>query len=262
MNAAAKANDWSPNLYALFEDERTLPVYDLLSRVPAYVRPRVVDLGCGPGNSTEALANRFPDAELLGLDNSPAMIDAARKRLPNVSFALADLNDWNAPGPFDLIFSNATLHWLPDHLRLMVGWLDRLAKGGCLAAQMPDNLDQPSHVLMREVAERPLYRERLAKASQARAKIGSFAEYYDALIAKASRVDVWRTTYVHALKGAGAIVDWVKATGLRPFLEPLTEEERESYARDYRAAIAEAYPTRADGRSLLPFPRIFIVARL
>jgi trans-aconitate 2-methyltransferase len=253
--------DWSPAQYLAFEDERTRPVRDLVNAIPGGEVRAAVDLGCGPGNSTEVLAARFPDADLVGLDNSPEMIAAARARLPRVRFELADIAAWDAPGPFDVILANAVLQWVPDHAALFPRLIGKLAAGGSLAVQMPDNLDEPSHRLMREVAASGPWAPRLAGAAGARTRLKGAAWYYALLRPHCARVDVWRTTYYHPLAdGADGIVAWVKGTGLRPFLAPLGESERAAYLAAYRAEIARAYPTQPAGTTLLPFPRLFIVA--
>ena len=252
--------DWSARLYLQFEAERTRPAADLLARVSSATAKRVADLGCGPGNSTELLVRRFAGADIVGLDTSDDMLAQARARLPGVRFEKADIGQWRSVEPLDLIFANAALQWIPRHRDLMVRLVAQLAPGGCLAVQVPDNLDQPSHALMRAVAGQPPFREKLADAMSAREPIGAFADYYAALAPYCAGLDVWRTTYVHALPGPGAIVDWVKSTGLRPFLAPLAPQERQAFLAQYGAAIAAAYPPLADGRALLPFPRLFVVA--
>ncbi|WP_158816821.1 trans-aconitate 2-methyltransferase [Methylocapsa sp. S129] len=252
--------DWSARQYLQFEAERTRPAFDLLARVANHAAERIVDLGCGPGNSTELLAKRFPRADILGLDTSDDMLTKARARLPRVTFEKADVAHWRGAEPLDLIYANAVLQWIPGHIDLMVRLTSQLAPGGSLAVQMPDNFDEPSHVLMRKVAARAPFRDKLGGASAARETIGAFADYYAALAPHCADVDVWRTTYVHPLRGPDAIVEWVKGTGLRPFLDPLSPDERQAFLVQYRDEIAMAYPTLADGRALLPFPRLFIVA--
>ena len=251
--------DWSAAHYLKLEEERTRPARDLLARVPPRERREVVDLGCGPGNSTELLAQRYPGANLRGVDNSQDMLREARARLPSAQFDYGDVAQWRTTEPVDLIFANAVLQWIPGHIDLMARLIGGLAPGGCLAVQVPDNLDEPSHRLMREVAARPPFRAKLGDAERARETIGAFADYYEAL-APAADLDLWRTTYVHALAGPDAIVEWVTSTGLRPYLNPLDRDEEAAYLAAYREAIAAAYPALADGRVLLPFPRLFIIA--
>lgn len=252
---------WSAKQYTIFEDERTRPVRDLVSAIPLMQVRTVVDLGCGPGNSTEVLAARFPEAAVHGLDSSSDMIVAARRRLPQAQFAIADVQEWKDPGPFDVILANALLQWVPDHAGVLPALVAKLKVGGALAIQMPDNLDVPAHRLMRETAAAGPWAPALAEASASRTRIGSASEYYQLLRPLCAKVDVWRTTYHHALSGgAAAIVEWFKGSGLRPFLEPLDAGSRAAYLERYTAAVAHAYPPLPDGSVLLPFPRLFIVA--
>jgi trans-aconitate 2-methyltransferase len=252
--------DWRPAHYLQFADERTRPARDLLAQVPLAAARTVFDLGCGPGNSTALLAERFPGARIVGVDNSPAMLEAARKALPQAEFAAADLNQWLAPADADLLFSNATFQWLPDHLAILARLLRGLRPGAVLAVQMPDNLAEPSHVLMRETAENGPWADKLREASAARAVLPAPQAYYEALKPHCARLDLWHTIYNHPLEGAPAIVEWLKATGLRPFLAPLDDAGQREFLDAYRRKIAEAYPPAFDGRSLLRFPRLFMVA--
>ena len=249
--------DWSPSLYSRFEDERTRPARDLLAQVPE-IAGRIVDMGCGPGNSTDLLVERWPDREVVGLDSSPAMLEEARKRLPSIRFETADATSWVPATGTGLVFANAIYQWVPEHLAVLPRVLAAMAPGSVLAVQMPDNLAEPSHQLMREVAAGGPWAERLAHA--ARAPLPPPRTYYDALKPFAQRVEIWHTAYNHVLADATAVVDWVRSTGLRPFIDPLTDEERKVFLADYTARIAQAYPAAGDGKVLLRFPRLFIVA--
>jgi trans-aconitate 2-methyltransferase len=256
-----KIMSWSAKQYVAFEDERTRPVRDLLAAVPAVQARFVVDIGCGPGNSTELLAARYPEAKVIGLDSSADMIAAARARLGAVRFEQAEIQSWSEPGPFDVILANAVLQWVPDHAALFPALLGKVAPGGSLAVQMPDNLGEPAHRLMREIAADGPWSAKLATASQARTTRLGADWYYRALRSICMKVDVWQTTYYHPLAGgAAAVVEWFKGTGLRPFLAPLDEAERAAYLQRYQDAVAQAYPALDDGTVLLPFPRLFIVA--
>jgi trans-aconitate 2-methyltransferase len=254
--------DWNPALYLAFADERTRPARDLLARVPLAEARQVYDLGCGPGNSTAILAARFPAARITGVDNSPAMLAKARTVLPDATFVEADLSRWQVPVEADLLYSNATFQWLPDHLGVMRRLAGGLGPGSVLAVQMPDNLDEPSHRLMRDVAADGPWAAKLADAAAARALLPEPRAYYDLLKPLCSSVDIWHTAYNHPLAGVEGIVSWLTATGLRPFLDPLDENERKAFLADYKARLAEAYAPATDGRVLLRFPRLFIVAQL
>lgn len=252
---------WSAAQYTKFEDERTRPVRDLLAQVPNVDVGSAVDIGCGPGNSTELLATRFPNAKILGLDSSANMIEAARKRLPHLEFEITDIASWRPEEKFDVILGNAVLQWVPDHATLLPALVDKLTPGGTLAIQIPDNLDEPAHRLMRETAASGSWANKVQNAGRAMDSRHSCEWYFRTLKATGARVDVWRTVYHHALAGGpGAIVEWFKGTALRPYLDPLGEEERSAFLVRYENSLAEIYPTLPDGSVLFPFPRLFFVA--
>jgi trans-aconitate 2-methyltransferase len=251
---------WSAAQYLKFEEERTRPVRDLVQRIPLANVARAADIGCGPGNSTEVLRERYPHALILGIDSSPDMIEAARKRLPGVAFEVADIRHWRPEAPLDAILANASLQWVADHETLAPALFGALKPDGALAVQMPDNLEEPSHRLMREIAADGPWAAKLKDAAKARAERNGAEWYFRLLRAHAPHVDIWRTTYFHPLAGARAIVEWVKGTGLRPFLDPLEESERQAFLARYEDAIAKAYPAEPDGTVLLHFPRLFFVA--
>jgi trans-aconitate 2-methyltransferase len=254
-------SDWNPELYRKYEDERTRPARELLARVALHDPKRVYDLGCGPGNSTELLVERFPNAQVIGTDNSEAMLASARKRLPGCSFELGDIAQWQPAVAPDLIYANAALQWVGDHAALLPRLFSALAPGGMLAIQMPDNRDEPTHRLMREVATLDPWASVIGDAAAVRTKILALNHYYDLLAADAAEVDVWRTAYQHPMETPAAIVEWVRSTGLRPFIDPLTPAYRDGFLAEYERRIALAYLPRADRRLLLAFPRLFIVAR-
>ena len=252
--------DWSARQYLKFEDERTRPPRDLLAQVPLAAPKRVVDLGCGPGNSTELLIARYPQAEVVGLDSSPDMLRQARERLPKCSFEHADLASWSPQQPTDLLFANAVFQWVPDHPAVLQRLLAALLPGGVLAVQMPDNTNEPALVLMRDVASAGPWAQTLSRAAAARDDLPTVGDYYDLLRPHCSHLDIWHTVYNHVMAGPQGVVEWFKGSALRPFLSPLESDMRDGFVADFSARIAKAYPACFDGKVLLRFPRLFIVA--
>lgn len=254
---------WSATQYSLFENERTRAVRDLLAAVPPRPVRHATDLGCGPGNSTEVLLQQHGDAQVLALDSDKDMIDKARERprlkVPRVRCEIADIATWTAAQPQDLILANASLQWVPDHAELYPHLVRQLSDGASLAVQTPDNLDEPAHKRMREIASSGPWKAKFEGFSLPPRHTGAF--YYDLLSPLCARVDVWRTTYHHPLAGgAEAVVEWFKGSGLRPYLAKLEQGEREDFLQLYLQAMQEDYPTATDGKVLLPFPRLFVVA--
>jgi trans-aconitate 2-methyltransferase len=254
------AEDWSARQYLKFEDERTRPPRDLLAQVPLEHPQRVVDLGCGPGNSTELLIERFPGAQVVGLDSSPDMLAQARERLPKGTFMQADLATWVPQERTDLLFGNAVFQWVPDHPRVLQRLLQALPESGMLAVQMPDNTDEPSLALMREVGSRGPWAAALATANAARGDLPRPGGYYDLLRPLCRHLDVWHIVYNHVMAGPQAITEWFKGSALRPFLSALDAGMRDDFVAAYTVEIAKAYPAQHDGKVLLRFPRLFIVA--
>jgi trans-aconitate 2-methyltransferase len=252
--------DWNPAEYLAFADERARPALDLIARIPRRDPKAICDLGCGPGNSMALLRDAFPQARLIGVDNSPAMLAKARAALPDATFVEADVVDHMPEPGTDLVFANAVFQWVPDHLSVLARLLSNLKPGGVLAVQMPDNLSEPSHYLMREVAEQGAWQEALGGASCARSGILPPTGYYDLLRPLCSALDVWHSIYNHPVQGIQGIVDFVATTGLRPYLDPLTGDQRSGYLDAYKTRLAEHYPVAQDGKLLFRFPRIFILA--
>jgi trans-aconitate 2-methyltransferase len=250
---------WSPERYLAFGDHRTRPAVDLLARVALAAPARVADLGCGPGNSTALLCARWPQAEVVGIDSSPEMLaKACASGLP-ARWLEADLAGWAPDAAFDLLYSNAALQWLPDHARLLPRLLGALPEGGVLAVQMPRNFEAPSHVLLRAVADEGPWGARLA-AGLLRAPVAEPAWYYDLLAPQAATLDIWESEYLHVLEGKDPVLDWTRATALRPVIAALDPAEQAAFEEDYARRLRAAYPRRPDGRTLFPFRRLFIVA--
>jgi trans-aconitate 2-methyltransferase len=254
---------WDAAQYSRFETERNRPIHDLLAQLPREGIARAVDIGCGPGNSTELLQQRYPAASLEGMDSSPEMIAAARKRLPGVRFDVGDIAGWRHTGPApDLVFGNAVLQWVPDHAKVLPALISQLAPGGYLAIQMPDNLQEPAHLLMREVAQDGPWAGKVGDALKRRDETKGVDWYFRVLRDAGASVDIWRTTYQHQLAGgAAAVVEWFKGSALRPFLQAMNDAEKAEFLSRYEEKVRPAYPIFDDGTVLLPFPRLFFVAR-
>jgi trans-aconitate 2-methyltransferase len=265
---------WDPQQYRRFGDERSRPFFELVSRIDAGNPRSVADLGCGPGNLTATLAERWPEAAVTGVDSSPAMIEAARGSYPaggkgsavgeglaagRLSFVLADIGDWTPDAPLDVIVSNAALQWLPDQLKALARWAGLLAPGGWLAVQAPGNFDQPGHAVMRELAASARWRP-LLDGVRLNRQATDPAEYLDLLAGIGCAVDAWETTYLHVLPGENPVLDWYRGTGLRPVLDALPPDLAGEFTAEYGARVREAYPARPYG-TVLPFRRVFVVAR-
>lgn len=250
---------WDAAQYLRYSDERARPFFDLIGRVGAERPGYVVDLGCGPGNLTAVLAERWPGAEVAGLDSSAEMIDAARASVPGLAFELGDVRDWQPGRAPDVITCNAVLQWVPDHLGLVLGWADALAPGGWLAFQLPGNFDQPNHAIIGEMARSPRWRGLLADVGRSR-QAGDPGEYAEILARPGYTVDAWATTYLHILPGENPVLEWSKGTALRPVLAALDAEQAAAFADEYAGRLREAYQARPFG-TIFPFRRVFTVVQ-
>jgi trans-aconitate 2-methyltransferase len=252
--------NWDPNLYLQFHDERTQPSLDLIARIALADAQTIIDLGCGPGNSTRALRMRWQRARITGIDNSPQMIEKARATYPNEMWLLADAGAWSPAEPCDLVFSNATLQWIPDHDALIPRLCDAVAPGGVLAVQVPANQQSPLHQALLRVSSKPEWDSLTANC---RDQITYHAPeyYYDALAGRVKRIELWQTTYLHIMDRPQALIDWYASTGMKPYLERLgSEAEKRQFQQDVLRECTEAYPVRKDGRILFAFARTFFVA--
>jgi trans-aconitate 2-methyltransferase len=249
---------WDPDRYLTYAGERGRPFVELVARVGAEAPASVVDLGCGPGNLTTLLRDRWPDADIRGLDSSPEMIERARAVDPTIAFEVTDLRAWAAEAdPVDVLVSNATLQWVPGHLDLLPDLVDRVRPGGWLALQVPGNFEEPSHTIRRDLAAEAPYAAHTEGVDHPASH--DPVAYLEALAAVGCRVDAWETTYLHVLTGPDPVFTWVSGTGARPTLEALPDDLRPGFEEEFRRRLRAAYPER-DGRVVLPFRRIFVVA--
>lgn len=257
---------WDPEQYTRFADHRDRPFHDLVARVGAVAPHRVADLGCGPGALTRTLAQRWPTAHVVGVDSSPEMIErAAALAGERLTFRLADLRDWvreraGEGTSYDVVVSNATLQWVPDHLLLLPDLVRLLTAGGWLAVQIPGNHDAPLHAILRELAGAAPYAAHAAGAAD-RFTLPGPEDYLRELAGLGCDVDAWETTYLQVLPGEDPVLEWISGTGARPVLQSLPDDLREQFTEEYRTRLREAYPRQPFG-TVLPFRRVFAVARL
>ena len=250
---------WDAQVYLEFADERSRPFFDLLAQVASDTPASVADLGCGPGQLTARLADRWPTAQIVGVDAAPEMTARAAEHAgPRLSFHTGDLRDWQPAEPVDVIISNATLQWLPEHRELLPGLVDRLAPGGWLAFQVPGNFGEPSHRLLHELAADPRFADYTAGVE--RPASADPIDYLADLAAVGCTVNAWETTYLHLLAGPDPVFRWISGTGARPVLQALPDVLRVQFVADYQAQLRAAYPEQPYG-TVLPFRRVFVVAR-
>jgi trans-aconitate 2-methyltransferase len=252
---------WDPVGYLRFAGERARPFAELVARIDADAPAAAVDLGCGEGGLTASLSRRWPGARVTGVDSSPEMLAAAaaRARPGLVEFTLGDVRDWTPPGPVDVVVSNAVLHWVPGHERLLARWAGWLPPGGWMAVQVPGNFRAPTHTLLADLCRSRGWDDRLAAAAPRADAVLEPAGYLDVLTGAGLGGDVWETTYLHVLSGPDPVLGWVRSTVLRPVLGLLPEEDAAAFTAEYAAALGEAYPARPDGTTVLPFRRVFAV---
>lgn len=258
---------WDPDVYLRFADERHRAFTDLVAHIPQHAPEHVVDLGCGPGSATLRLLDRWPEAQIVGVDQSTTMLArAASVAVPGrLRFEEGDVRTWVPPGPVDVVVSNATLQWVPEHLGLLPTFLGWLTPGGSLAIQMPANFDQPSHALLATLARSPRWAPAIGQLVRD-SPVADPATYLRSLRTAGAHGDVWETTYLHLLSGPDAVLGWMRGTGLRPFLAALEErvsaDECRAFLDTYTEALRSAYPPEPDGHTVLPFRRIFAVATM
>ena len=253
-------SSWDPKGYLAFEYQRTRPARDLAAQIDLSEPERIIDIGCGPGNSTKVLKDRWPDAEITGLDNSAEMLNKARVTVAGVRWILSDAAEWKTTESFDIVFSNATLHWIPDHDQIVKQLFSLVEPKGVLAVQIPSTYDSPFHGALLEVSGLP---EWIRKVEGSRYRITYHDEtfYYNLLSSLTNRLDLWTTTYFHILENHQNIVEWYSSTSLKPYLERLqTREEKEDFCKQILDRCKAQYPVQPDGKIAFPFKRLFFTA--
>lgn len=252
--------DWDPDNYLRFEDHRTRPAAELAAHVRVATPETVIDLGCGPGNSTQILRQRWPAAHVLGLDSSPGMISAARENYPDQEWEIGDIGQWSSDPPFDVVFSNAALQWLPDHSCLLPRLFRQVSSGGALAFQVPSRTYSQVQLLIDEIADDAAWASRM-QAARSALTIEDPDVYYDLLAPVARVVDTWETIYYQVMDSPTAIVEWISSTGLRPYLDALdSEQERQHFTSRLLGRVKESYSLQQDGKVLFPFRRTSVIA--
>lgn len=258
-NTKQKRGKWSPDTYLGFENERTRPAHDLLARVPLTAPKSIYDLGCGPGNSTRTLGDRWPNAILTGIDNSPEMIRKAKTSAVNAVWLEADIDAWTPPTQADLIFSNAALHWIGDHEKKFTRLMSYLNPKGVFAVQMPRNFTSPSHTIIQQVVQNGPWANTL-KNTRDFNPVARPEDYYDYLAPLSAQLDIWETEYIQLLHGEDPVYRWLEGAPLVPFLNALTDTYRDDFINQCKDKLKTAYRQRENGTTLFPFRRLFIIA--
>lgn len=254
---------WDPAKYVQFDDYRNRPFFDLTARIHAERPVQVVDLGCGPGNLTATLAERWPDARVVGLDSSAEMLAKAAPlaaKTPALTFEQADIAGWMSAPATDVVVSNAALQWVPGHQDLMRKWLEALRPGAWFAMQVPGNFNAPSHALMRDLAASDRWASKLDGVLRGGETVGEPEDYLGILLDAGFAADAWETSYQQVLHGQDPVLEWVRGTALRPVMAALGEDDAKRFESEYAAALREAYPRGVHG-TIFPFRRIFAVGR-
>ncbi len=255
-----KQSDWNPDLYLKFMDERTRPSDDLVNRIRIDFKPaRILDAGCGPGNSSMVLLNRWPGAGLTGVDNSPAMIDKAKTDYPRQEWVLSDIYNFEPDEKFDIIFSNAAIQWIPDHKKLFEKLFTLLADNGIIAVQIPEFREMVLGRLIDSLSQRERWRAAMDGCADL-FTYNNFSYYYDLLAGRMKTVDIWETDYIHVMDSHMSILEWIRSTGLKPYLDCIGDEkERKDFENEVLAEIKKHYPEQKDGKVLFPFKRLFFI---
>lgn len=252
---------WNPEQYLRFDQHRLRPALELIQRIPLQTVQNIIDLGCGTGHVTPLLKARWKSANIIGMDSSESMLARAQQDFPESQWIKADIETWSSDEPCDVLFSNAALHWLPDHERLLPHLYAMVKTGGIFAIQMPNNFAAPSHTMMYQIAANSQWSQSLEHLLAKKPPVHNPTFYYDLLKPMSTDVEIWETEYWQVLTGTHAVAEWTKSTGLKPFLDALQEPKRSDFENEYRQLLATAYQQRADGTTLFPFKRLFIIAQ-
>jgi len=252
---------WDPDQYLKFHGPRIRPALDLLGRIELEGPSEVYDLGCGPGNVTGFIQSKWPEATVIGIDSSTEMLTQARDKHPKLAWRQADLNTWAPERPADLLYSNAVFQWLESHDNLFPRLAGHVRQGGILAFQMPRNWNAPSHATMHDVVADSPWKDRLAPHLR-HDPVAPPETYYDLLRPHVAEIDIWETEFLQILEGANAVAEWTKGSALKPLLDALNDDEEAAFFADYSARMQKLYPRRDDGKTLYPFRRLFVVARI
>lgn len=253
--------EWDPQQYLEFEHERTQPSIDLVARIPVEDPQTIIDIGCGPGNSTQILRKRWPHADIVGLDKSEKMIERARTDYPGQTWIIGDASKFETDRMYDIIFSNAAIHWIPDHHRLIPRLFQMVRKNGVLAVQVPANHKSPLYKIILNIARSSKWRP-LTSGCEGLITYHNVEYYYDQLVSLTKEIALWETTYYHILQSHQDLVAWYKGTAMKPLLESLpTDDNREEFLQEVLTECKGPYPLQSDGRILYPFKRLFFTAR-
>lgn len=250
---------WDPRTYLKFSEVRFRAGLDLLAHIPPGSYRTIYDLGCGTGHLTQIIAERFPDATVTGIDSSPEMLAESRREFPGITFVEGDLSAWHPKDSPDLIFSNAVLHWIPSRETLLPTLLRMLAPGGVLAVQIPRHFEMTSHAVLKQVVQQSDWRAELAPLLVE--PLAPPEAIWKLLVPYASRLDIWESVYLQVLEGQDAVLNYMRGSTLRPLLSTLPAEDRTQFLARLAAELASAYPREANGQTLFPFRRLFIVAQ-
>lgn len=253
-------NDWNPEQYIKFISERTQPSIDLANRIEADDPKLIIDIGCGPGNSTAVLSKKFPNAKIIGADNSKSMVEKAKYQYPALDFILFDAeNDFSAlKDKYDVVFSNACIQWVPNHRKLLSDMMSILNENGIMAVQVPMNYNEPIHKILTALSKNKKWKDKFSDERIFHTL--SQSEYFDLLSEISSDFTMWETIYMHRMPSHESILDWYRSTGMRPYLNSLSEEYAKEFEKDVFNEVVKAYPVQKNGEIIFRFPRLFFTA--